>query len=136
MKAVRIQVLAVYTVVFMIGPSAFGQQDEAERWLADGDRLAWLKNWQAGEPLFEKAEMLFRERGDERNELYARISRMRGQLPSRGLFETEEDHEHLLWRSGEECSLREMAARAGRTEKAVERPTGTRSQTVPIEVER
>jgi len=88
MKAVRIPALAVYTVAFVLGHSAFGQSDDAERLLADGDRLAWLKNWQAAEPFFEKAEVLFRERGDKRNELYARISRMRGQLPSRGLFET------------------------------------------------
>ena len=88
MKAVRIPVLAVYTVAFVLGHSAFGQQGEAERLIAEGDKLAWLKNWQAAEPLFEKAEVLFRERGDKRNELYARISRMRGQLPSRGLFET------------------------------------------------
>ena len=88
MKAVRIQVLAVYAGAFVLGHSAFGQQGEAERLIAEGDKLAWLKNWQAAEPLFEKAEVLFRERGDKRNELYARISRMRGQLPSRGLFET------------------------------------------------
>ncbi len=88
MKAVRIQVLAVYAVAFVLGRSAFGQQGEAERLIAEGDKLAWLKNWQAAEPFFEKAEVLFRERGDKRNELYARISRMRGQLPSRGLFET------------------------------------------------
>ena len=65
-----------------------GQQGEAERLIAEGDKLAWLKNWQAAEPFFGKAEVLFRERGDKRDELYARISRMRGQLPSRGLFET------------------------------------------------
>ena len=88
MKAVRVQVLAVYAGVLLIGHSAFGQPEDAERLLADGDKLAWLKNWQAAEPLFDKAEILFRERGDKRNELYARISRMRGQLPSRGLFET------------------------------------------------
>ena len=88
MKAVRIPALTVYTVAFVLGHSAFGQSDDAERLLADGDKLAWLKNWQAAEPFFEKAEVLFRERGDKRNELYARISRMRGQLPSRGLFET------------------------------------------------
>jgi len=87
-KAVRVQVLAVYAGVLLIGHSAFGQPEDAERLLADGDKLAWLKNWQAAEPLFDKAEILFRERGDKRNELYARISRMRGQLPSRGLFET------------------------------------------------
>ena len=84
MKAVRIQVLAIYAGAFVLGHSAFGQQDEAERLIAEGDKLSWLKNWQAAEPLFEKAEVLFRERGDKRNELYAQISRMRGQLPSRG----------------------------------------------------
>src|ERR1700689_1538434 len=88
MKAVRIEVLAVYAGMLLIGHSAFGQDGEAERLLTDGDKLAWLKNWQAAEPFFEKAEILFRERGDKRNELYARMSRMRGQLPSRGLFET------------------------------------------------
>ena len=88
MKAVRIQVLPVYAVVVVLVYSVFGQQGEAERLIAEGDKLAWLKNWQAAEPFFEKAEVLFRERGDKRNELYARISRMRGQLPSRGLFET------------------------------------------------
>jgi len=72
MKAVRIEVLAVYAGMLLIGHSAFGQDGEAERLLADGDKLAWLKNWQAAEPFFEKAEILFRERGDKRNELYAR----------------------------------------------------------------
>src|SRR5260370_40272546 len=88
MKAASIQVLAVYAGAFVLGHSAFGQQGEAGRLIAEADRLAWLKNWQAAEPLFEKAEVLFRERGDKRNELYARISRMRGQMPSRGLFST------------------------------------------------
>src|ERR1700685_3693972 len=88
MKAVRIEVLAAYAGMLLIGYSAFGQDGEAERLLGEGDKFAWLKNWQAAEPFFEKAEILFRERGDKRNELYARISRMRGQLPSRGLFET------------------------------------------------
>ena len=47
MKAVRIQVLAIYAVSFVLGRSAFGQQGEAERLIAQGDKLAWLKNWQA-----------------------------------------------------------------------------------------
>ena len=34
-----------------------GKQSEAERLLTDGDRLAWLKNWQAAEPFFERAEI-------------------------------------------------------------------------------
>ena len=57
MKAVRIQVLAICAVAFVLGRSAFGQQGEAERLIAQGDKLAWLKNWQAAEPFFEKAEV-------------------------------------------------------------------------------
>src|SRR5579863_4215105 len=64
------------------------QQDDAKHLLAEGDRLAWLKNWQAAEPFFAKAEALFRAGGDRRNELYAQISRIRGELQRRGLFET------------------------------------------------
>jgi CHAT domain-containing protein len=88
MRAVQIHAIVIYIGMFVFGQSAFGQPGEAERLLGDGDKLAWFKNWQAAEPFFEKAEILFRQRGDKRNELYARISRMRGQLPSRGLFET------------------------------------------------
>ena len=43
MKAVRIEVLAVYAGMLLIGHWAFGQDGEAERLLADGDKLAWLK---------------------------------------------------------------------------------------------
>jgi len=46
MKAVRIQVLAICAVAFVLGRSAFGQQGEAERLIAEGEKLAWLKNWQ------------------------------------------------------------------------------------------
>jgi hypothetical protein len=49
-------------VVNVLGHSAFGQQAEAERLIAEADRLAWLKNWQAAEPFFKKAEVLFRAR--------------------------------------------------------------------------
>ena len=69
---------------------------KAKHLLAEGDRLAWLKNWQAAEPFFEKAEAVFRERGDRRNELYAQISRIRGELPRRGLFETSTFLDSLL----------------------------------------
>jgi hypothetical protein len=103
MKAVRIQVLPVYAVVVVLVYSVFGQQGEAERLIAEGDKLAWLKNWQAAEPFFEKAEVLFRERGDKRNELYARISRMRGQLPSRGLSRPQ-----LIWRPSWTTPSRKM----------------------------
>ena len=79
--------LAVWTGLILPSVSK-AQQDDARQLLAEGDRLAWLKNWQAAEPFFGKAEALFRESGDRRNELYAQISRIRGELQRRGLFET------------------------------------------------
>ncbi len=57
------------------------EDNNPERILAEAERLAWLKNWTRAEPLFTKAEQLFAARGDRRNELYARIGKLRGQLP-------------------------------------------------------
>jgi CHAT domain-containing protein len=54
---------------------------DLEKTLAEAERLAWLKNWTRAEPLFAEAERLFAARGDRRNELYCRISKLRGQLP-------------------------------------------------------
>lgn len=82
-----IGVLCILTGLLLPGISR-AQQDDAKHLLAEGDRLAWLKNWQAAEPFFAKAETLFRADGDRRNELYAQISRIRGELQRRGLFET------------------------------------------------
>jgi CHAT domain-containing protein len=39
--------------------------------------LSWLNNWNAAGPLYARAEILFRADGDTRNELYARIGRIR-----------------------------------------------------------
>lgn len=49
--------------------------------LEEADRLAWLKSWVRAEPIFAEAERQFALRGDRRNELFARIGRLRGQLP-------------------------------------------------------
>jgi CHAT domain-containing protein/Tfp pilus assembly protein PilF len=45
--------------------------------LAEANRLAWLFNWPKAEPLYARAEELFKERGDTRNEVYARVGRIR-----------------------------------------------------------
>ena len=45
--------------------------------LAEANRLAWLSNWPKAEPLYVRAEELFREKGDTRNEVYARVGRIR-----------------------------------------------------------
>ena len=47
--------------------------------LAEANRLAWVFNWQRAGPLYVRAEELFKERGDPRNEIYARVGRIRAQ---------------------------------------------------------
>jgi CHAT domain-containing protein/hydrogenase maturation factor len=47
--------------------------------LVEANRFAWLFNWSKAEPLYFRAEDLFRENGDTRNEIYARIGRIRAQ---------------------------------------------------------
>src|ERR1700678_2721959 len=47
--------------------------------LAEANRLAWLFNWPKAEPLYTRAEELFKEKGDTRNEIYARVGRIRAQ---------------------------------------------------------
>jgi len=69
----------------------WGQGSTADQFLAEGDRLAWLKNWQSAEPFFAKAETAFHEAGDKRNELYAKVSRLRGELPKLSLMATSQE---------------------------------------------
>ena len=47
--------------------------------LAEANRLAWLLNGSKAEPLYVRAEELFKEKGDKRNETYARVGRIRAQ---------------------------------------------------------
>lgn len=49
--------------------------------IQEADRLAWLRAWNAAEPLYRQAQKLHGARGDARNALYAEISAFRGQLP-------------------------------------------------------
>jgi CHAT domain-containing protein len=47
--------------------------------LAEANRLAWLFNGPKAEPLYARAEELFKAKGDARNEIYARVGRIRAQ---------------------------------------------------------
>src|SRR5215467_6502958 len=47
--------------------------------LREANRLAWLFNSPKAGPLYVRAEELFKERGDTRNEIYARVGRLRAQ---------------------------------------------------------
>src|ERR1700719_1184949 len=50
-----------------------------EALLEEANRLAGLFNWPKAEPLYVRAEELFREKRDSRNETYARVGRIRSQ---------------------------------------------------------
>jgi len=47
--------------------------------LEEANRLSWRFNWPKAEPLYIRAEDLFRAKGDTRNEIYARVGRIRAQ---------------------------------------------------------
>ena len=47
--------------------------------LKEANRLAWLFNWPKAEPLYIRAEQLFKDKRDTRNEIYARVGRIRAQ---------------------------------------------------------
>jgi hypothetical protein len=45
--------------------------------LKEAERLFWLDNWVKARPLYARCERAFRQRGDVKNELLARFSRLR-----------------------------------------------------------
>jgi CHAT domain-containing protein len=47
--------------------------------LAEANRLAWVLNWSKAGPLYARAEKLFKANGDTRDEIYARVGRIRAQ---------------------------------------------------------
>jgi hypothetical protein len=53
--------------------------NDPEALLAEANRLAWLFNWPKAEPFYVRAEQLFQQKGDTRNEIYARVGRIRAQ---------------------------------------------------------
>ena len=55
--------------------------------LAEADRLYWLNNGPRAAPLYAKAESLFASRGDARNELYAKIGRLRSEAEAMSFVE-------------------------------------------------
>ena len=53
--------------------------NDPKQLLAEANRLAWLFNGPAAAPLYTHAEALFAQAGDHRNELYAKIGRIRAE---------------------------------------------------------
>src|ERR1700686_584652 len=60
-----------------IDSAVLQQSTDPEALLGIADHFYWLNNGPAAAPLYAKAEKLFSERGDARNELHAKIGRLR-----------------------------------------------------------
>ena len=56
-----------------------GTSTDPQELLAEANRLYWLNNGPKAAPLYAKAEKLFAAQGDSRNELYAKVGRLRSE---------------------------------------------------------
>jgi CHAT domain-containing protein len=72
----------VMALAALLAPSVPAQElQNPDRLLEEAERLAWLKAWARAEPLYAEAARLYAARGDRRNEVFAEINRLRGELP-------------------------------------------------------
>lgn len=111
---------------------AVAQVSEPHKLLAEADRLAWLRVWTRAEPLYAKARDAFKASGDERNALYAEVSRLRGQLPTLPVPDVSErlsDYlDNPLVRSDERLRLRVLIIK-GETDEDLDPSLSQRSWT-------
>ncbi len=68
----------------------------ASEYLAEADRLAGLRAWTRAERFFVHAERAFEEAGDSRNALYAKLGRIRGELPRRSVADVSQQLAEIL----------------------------------------
>jgi hypothetical protein len=71
----------VSLAIFFFSPSVAAATTEAVHALNRAEHFVLLRNWTAAEPFYATAEQQFSAAGDEENAMFARISRLRGQLP-------------------------------------------------------
>jgi CHAT domain-containing protein len=62
-----------------VDSAALKQSTDPQALLSSADHFYWLNNGPAATPLYARAEELFSERGDARNELYAKVGRLRSE---------------------------------------------------------
>src|SRR5829696_7807915 len=67
----------------LLCPPVVAQTSDPHKLIAEADRLAWLRVWTRAEPLYAKAREEFIAHGDERNALYAEVSRLGESRPRR-----------------------------------------------------
>ena len=58
------------------------QESSPQQILVEADHFAWLYNWPKAEPLYQKAEKLFIQAGDQRGAMAARLGVIRSQVDS------------------------------------------------------
>lgn len=89
----RVCRLAVLVLLISV---AWGQDKSPGEALTEADRLADLRAWGRAEPHFIKAEKGFEQAGDARNALYAKLGRIRGELPRRSVAEVSQELADIL----------------------------------------
>jgi CHAT domain-containing protein len=64
---------------FPVDSAVLQQSTDPQALLGIADHFYWLNNGPAAAPLYARAEKLFSERGDVRNEIYAKVGRLRSE---------------------------------------------------------
>jgi len=89
-------ILRIAVTILFCTFSSWGQNLSPASTLAEADRLADLRAWARAEPLFIQAEKEFELAGDARNALYAKLGRIRGELPRRSVAEVSQQLSEIL----------------------------------------
>jgi hypothetical protein len=85
----------VFLVLYFLGPSSLYGQTAAEL-LIQADRLADQGSWAKAQPLYARAEAEFHRVGDSRNEVYARLGRLHGDVQAGSYRATREQVVQIL----------------------------------------
>src|SRR5688500_17389786 len=116
----------------LLCPPAVAQTSDPQKLIAEADRLAWLRVWTRAEALYAKAREAFIASGDERNALYAEVSRLRSQLPTLPVPEVSErlsvSLDNPLVQNDEQLRLRVLIIK-GETDEDLDRSLSQRCWT-------
>jgi len=114
---VRLSFLYILAAVAVLAASIENAQvQDANRLLAEADRLALLFNWPKAEPLYGQAEALFDQSGDNKNALYARLGWIWSQADTgvavKFVSELDDDIQSPLVQSDPRLMIRCLVAKA------------------------
>lgn len=82
--------------VALLSSMGWGQVSPPANPIAEADRLADLRAWTRAEPFFIQAEKAFEQAGDQGDALYAKLGRIRGELPRRSVAEVSQELADIL----------------------------------------